>query len=263
MAEQIKRLSQETKDLRKELQEARAKLNLKELLISKEKLKTADGDLSSKRELERVSGKLRESEAKNKALEKELAATADLHERIKVLEDKLKASGVTAPAPTPAPKPTPKPAPTPAPKPAPKPAPTPAPKPAPTPAPKPAPEPAPKPDPAPEPFFAAEKQSPTPAPKKESAGPKGSAAKAASPKAAKAPAPVAKKAKAKSKAKAKEASPAPAASTDGDGWSSLSDSTLSRKTVKELTEYLSDKVCTPAGSSSIDINHNLTIFLGG
>jgi hypothetical protein len=244
MAEQIKLLSQETKDLRKQLKEAREQLSRKDLELGKGRLTTLDGDLKMNRELDKVATKLKASEAKNKALEKELESTAGLQERIKVLEDQLKAAGIGAPAPAPKPKPTP--APKPKPTPAPKPKPTPAPKPEPTPAPKPEPTPAPKPEPtpapAPEPFFAAEK---SPAPKKKAAAPKGSAAKAASPKAAKSPAPKAKKAK----AKAKTAAPAPA--PGGDDWPSLSKSTLSRKTVIELTEYLSAKVCTTAGRLSI------------
>lgn len=210
MAEQIKLLSQETKDLRSQLKEAREKINQKELDISKEKFKTADGELKLKRELEKVSVQLRESEARNKVLQKELEANADVQARIKVLEDQLKASGITAPKPAPAPKPA-------------------------VEAPKPAPAPkavveAPKPAPAP---AVEEKKTPTP---KKGTGPKGSAAKAASPQASKSPAPKAKKA-AKAKAKAKKAEPA----TSSDDWSSLSASALSRKTVKDLTDYLSEK----------------------
>jgi hypothetical protein len=55
------------------------------------------------------------------------------------------------------------------------------------------------------------------------------------------------KAKPKSKAKSEKVTSGEVVATKGEDWSSLSASALSRKTVKELTEYLSNKGVKTAG----------------
>ncbi len=297
MAEQIKRLSDETKNLRSELKMAQDRLTLKELDISKEKLKSADVELQLKREIQKVTLKLQESESKNRALERQLTGTEDIRvtlamslEKIQALEDQLKMSTKeNAPAPARAPVgkdkvPSPEPVKAKAPAPA-----TPKEK---TPVPAPVPVevetpvveqvPAAKKAPVPEPVPAKGKippaepltvDPPKPTPKavpakkassrKKSAGLKGSTAKAEAPKSQdelklsveapktkKAPTPVADAPKPKKATtavaknpKTKEKKTVPETTSDGDDWSILSESTLSRKTVKELMDYLSDKVC--------------------
>ena len=73
MVGQTKALRDEILNLRNELKQTRAKLNEKELAISKERLNTADMELQLKREVQKISLKLQSSESAQRALEKKLA----------------------------------------------------------------------------------------------------------------------------------------------------------------------------------------------
>lgn len=208
MAEQINALSDETKKLRTDLKEAYEQIAQKELEVSKSKLKALDQELKLNQQIDDLQRKLQLSERKNAQLETALsdgdslkATLADAMQKIADLEAKVNGAS-EAPAPAP-------------------------------------------PAPAPPAPAATVK-----APKAKKAAAK--KAKAAAKKVKVAPKPVevepffaeklesAPEANNPAAKKVKSKKAEVDSSTDDD-WASLSDSTLSRKTVKELEKYLSEK----------------------
>jgi hypothetical protein len=90
MAEEIKKLTTATGDLRKELSESKAKLAQKELQISKEQLKTMEKEAKLMQELEKMQAQLKEGDRKVTLLVQELEQTVKLRAQLVQEMDKVK-----------------------------------------------------------------------------------------------------------------------------------------------------------------------------
>ena len=103
MQAQIQKLTEQTLDLKKELQETQNKLMEKELLISKQRLLVADNDLNANRKATTLETRLRERDQKIKSLESELQETrgnqpSPAPSKVKDVEEELKKVEIVEPA---------------------------------------------------------------------------------------------------------------------------------------------------------------------
>jgi hypothetical protein len=90
MAEEIKKLTAATDDIRKELYQSKEKLAQKELQISKEKLKTMEKEAKLMQEIQKKETLLKEGDRKVALLVQELAQTIEVRGQLSEAMDKVK-----------------------------------------------------------------------------------------------------------------------------------------------------------------------------